>query len=218
MVVVLVDGCQGLENPRWRALECSSNYGEKLTSARGSSRLIMKTFNLSSSVIQHEIHSASRPGDSVFHCLSTFSIIRARCDAQRQGSFRGNRKKKKSEALEWELTERQVSSWVHNTPFLLRGLLVVINETSSSGPGTMPILVRIGRSFGPGAQSFPLQVVKDFGQGPSSSFVAGWATPGIATSTSPHPEGLAPHPFLAVCVLDISGIMSRLLFPPCALH
>jgi len=132
--------------------------------------------------------------------------------------FEETERKKKSEALEWELTERQVSSWVHNTPFLLRGLLVVINETSSSGPGTMPILVRIGRSFGPGAQSFPLQVVKDFGQGPSSSFVAGWATPGTATSTSPHPKGLAPHPFLAVCVLDISGIMSRLLFPPCALH
>lgn len=59
---------------------------------------------------------------------------------------RNRRQAGKRKTLEWELTERQVSSWVHNTPFLLRGLLVVINETSSSG--SPPILDRIERSFG----------------------------------------------------------------------
>jgi len=75
----------------------------------------MKTFNLSSSVIQHENHSASRPGDSVFHCLSTFSIIRARCDAQRQGSFRGNRKEKKAKHLSgnWQRGRFQVECIIH---------------------------------------------------------------------------------------------------------
>lgn len=59
---------------------------------------------------------------------------------------RNRRQAGKRKTLEWELTEWQVSSWVHNTPFVLRGLLVVINETSSSG--SRPILDRIERSFG----------------------------------------------------------------------
>lgn len=203
-------GAQG-----WRALECSSNYGAKLTSARGSTQLIMKTFNLSSSVIQHENHSASRPGDLVFLCLSTFSIIREHCDVMRCDTMRcptprlrilsrnrsgGKLEKAKGEKAKhlsgnWQRGRFQVECIIHL--FLLHGLLVVINETSSSGPA--PILVRIGGSFRPGAQSFPLQVVKDYGQGPSSSFVAG--QPRRGTWPSPHPKN--PTPFsrsVRVCV------------------
>lgn len=107
----------------------------------------------------------------------------------------------------WQRGRFQVECIIHL--FLLHGLLVVINETSSSGPA--PILVRIGGSFRPGAQSFPLQVVKDYGQGPSSSFVAG--QPRRGTWPSPHPKN--PTPFsrsVRVCVFWTFRALCRAYF------
>lgn len=169
----------------------------------------MKTFNLSSSVIQHENHSSA----GGFAFPSVYPLFNYSRDAQRQGSFRGSGGKQASRhagklekegALEWELTEGRVSSWVHNTPFLLRGLLVVINETSSSGSA---ILRRFSSGSGvplvPLHSHFHFRLSKTMAEAPRHLL---WQ----AIHRSPLP--LATHSRFSQCVLWTFRALCRAYF------